>query len=194
MAVNHEEIRQAVLALGLAGDEEDGMLVRFGVILASNPVDYLVLRELEFVRSLIKTARIGEKLLVDAAQWCANATFGGIMASEEWAAVVAPMVNNTQDRLEGLIAVTNVLGWGHIAEWNLDETRKQLSFRVNYSYYIDAWRERYGAAERPICFMWTGVAGGYMDLLLGNRVNQFHGREVECGAITGKDYCLFEAR
>jgi len=194
MTIDHDKIRNGVLGLGLVGAPDTGLLRSFGVILANNPVDYLVGRESDFIKLLGDSARpLAEKVLIDAAQWCANATFGGIMNSKEWAGLVEPMVDNTADRFEGLVAVTNVLGWGRIASWKLDENAQELTFRVDYSYYVKDWIDHYGKSDRPICYMWTGVAGGYMDLLFGKKVHEFQGEEVECGA-TGAPACVFRAR
>lgn len=194
MSIDHGKIREGVMSLGLVGAEDTGLLRTFGVILANNPVDYLVDRELDFIKLLGDSARpLAEKVLVDAAQWCANATFGGIMNSAEWAGLVEPMIENTRDRLEGLIAITNVLGWGHISRWELDEEKQELAFQVDYSYYVKNYLDRYGESDVPICYMWTGVAGGYLDLLFGKKVHEFTGKEVRCGAM-GADACVFEAK
>ena len=194
MAGDHEKIREGVMGLGLIGAEDTGLLRSFGVILANNPVDYLVDRELDFIKLLGDSARpLAEKVLIDAAQWCANATFGGIMKSPEWAGLIEPMIANTKDRLEGLIAITNVLGWGHISSWELNEDAQELTFRVDYSYYVKNYIDKHGKADHPICYMWTGVAGGYMDLLFGKKVHEFTGEEVECGAM-GADACVFKSK
>ncbi len=195
MAIDHDKIREGVLNLGLVGDPDSGLLRAFGVILANNPVDYLVDRELEFIKLLGESAKpMAEKVLIDAAQWCANATFGGIMDSPEWAGLVEPMIGNTADKFEGLVAITNVLGWGHISDWKLDEEKQELQFEVDYSYYVKNYIDKYGKADNPICYMWTGVAGGYLDLLFGSKVHEFTGTEVNCGAVSGKDKCIFEAK
>ena len=195
MAIDHEKISEAVMGLGLVGAEDNGLLRSFGVILANNPVDYLVNRELEFINVLGDSATpMAEKVLIDAAQWCANATFGGIMDSPEWAGLVQPMIEKPADRLEGLIAITNVLGWGHISDWDLNEDAQELTFKVEHSYYVKNWVDKYGKSSRPRCYMWTGVAGGYLDLLYGSKVHEFVGKETECGCVTGNNACVFTAK
>jgi len=196
MVVNQQEIPEAFLSLGLYGDEQTGLLRRFGVILNNSQVSFLVGRELEFIRQMGgESARsVSEKVLIDAAQWCANATFSGIMASPEWAQMIEPTIKSVQDRMDGLVAITNCLGWGKISSYKLDEAKQELEFTVDYSYYVDYWLKRYGKSNYPICYMWTGVAGGYMDLLLGSKVNEFTGEEVSCGAQTGGNQCVFRAK
>lgn len=194
MAINADEIRKAFLTLGLVGDEKSGILRRFGVILASNSVDFLIDREMDFIESLgTKATKIGEKVLIDAAQWCANATFRGIMDSEEWAKLIEPNISTIKDRFDALVAVTNCLGWGKISSYELDETKKELKFVVDYSYYVEPWLKKSGKQNHPICYMWTGVSGGYLDLLFGSKPNDFVGEETECAAM-GAPHCVFIAK
>ena len=47
MAIDHDAIRNAFLGLGLVGDQNSGILRRFGVILAANTSDFLVGREFD---------------------------------------------------------------------------------------------------------------------------------------------------
>ncbi|MDZ7262268.1 MAG: 4-vinyl reductase [candidate division KSB1 bacterium] len=193
MAGNAQEIQKALLSMGLRGDPENGLLRAFGVILAINTVDYLVDRELEYLNVFPKAERMVENSLVDAAQWCANATFGGIMQSKEWASLVEPMIQTRKDRLDGLVAITNCLGWGRIDQIELDEEKQQLKMIVKHSYYVDSYLKRYGRSQKPRCYMWQGVAAGYLDLILGSKVHDFEAKEVKCGCM-GDEYCEFHSR
>ncbi|MBD3290938.1 hypothetical protein GF337_19180, partial [candidate division KSB1 bacterium] len=92
MTVNIEKIQNAILSDEFKGDQETGLLKAFGVILAINSVDYLVNRELEYIKVFPKATHMVENSLVDAAQWCCNATFGGIMESQQWKDLIEPMV------------------------------------------------------------------------------------------------------
>ncbi len=186
MPINPDEIRQAVASLGLVGDKNTGILRRFGVILANNSVDFLVGREIDFINFLgPKALNLAEKVLIDAAQWCANATFGGIMASDEWKGLIEPQIKTLHDRFAGLVAITNCLGWGKITEFKLDEAAQKVEFTVEHSYYVDAWKKRFGKSDRSICYMWAGVAGGYADLLFGGGVHSHVGIESACAAKEG---------
>jgi hypothetical protein len=191
MPIDADQIREAVAGLGLVGNAETGILRRFGVILANNSVDFLVGREVDLIDYLgPKALNLAEKVLIDAAQWCANATFGGIMASDEWKGLIEPQIGSLHDRFAGLAAITNCLGWGKITEFNLDEAAQKVEFTVEHSYYVDAWKKRFGNADRPICYMWTGVAGGYADLLFGGGVHSHVGIELACAAKKG-NVCKF---
>lgn len=193
MAVDAKAIQDGVLGMGLRGDPTTGLLRGFGVILAINTVDYLVERELDFIRAFPQAERMAENALVDAAQWCANATFGGMMKSKEWEALIAPMVQTKRDTLEALHAVQNVLGWGKIVGYELDEKNLTYTMRVRHSYYVEPYLRRYGKSDKPRCYMWLGVAAGNMDLVFGTKVHTFEGKEVKCEAM-GHDVCEFVVR
>jgi hypothetical protein len=193
MAVNEKVIRDGVLGMGLRGDPNTGLLRGFGVILAINTVEYLVERELEFIKAFPEAERMAENALVDAAQWCGNATFGGMMKSPEWAGLIAPMVESKRDTLEALHAVQNTLGWGRIIGYDLDENAKTYTMRVKHSYYIKPYLSKHGKSVKPRCYMWLGVAAGNMDLVFGTKVHSFEGQEVQCEAM-GDDVCEFSVK
>ncbi|MGQ9785690.1 MAG: V4R domain-containing protein [Anaerolineae bacterium] len=194
MSIDHNAVLEAFKSVGLYGDSETGLIRRTGVLLSIAPVDYWVSRELDFIHRMGATAlKLSENVLIDAAHWCAYGTFGSVMASPEWAAVIAPQVKTVHDRLDGLVAVTNCLGWGHISQYQLDEQNQTLELTVEHSYYVDYWVGKYGKAERPICHMWTGIAAGYMDLLFGSKVHEFTAEELVCAAVAGGTQCRFRA-
>jgi predicted hydrocarbon binding protein len=193
MAVDAQKIMDAVLGMGLRGDPNTGLLRGFGVILAINGVDYLVDRELEFLNMYPDSLQMVESSMVDAAQWCDNATFGGMMKSPEWAGLCDPMIANKRDRLEALHAVQNCLGWGRISEYEFDEQKRRYRVVVEHSYYVENYLRKCGKSDRPRCYMWSGVAAGNMDLILGSRVHEFEAQEVKCGCM-GDSRCEFVVR
>ena len=193
MAVDAKKISDAILGMGLRGDAETGLLRAFGVILAINNVDYLVDRELEFLKEYPDALRMVEKSLIDAAQWCDYATFGGMMESAEWAQVCKPMISNKRDTLEALHAVQNSLGWGKISDYEFDEEKQLYKVFVDHSYYVGNYLKKNGVSDRPRCYMWSGVAAGNMDLLLGSKVHDFEVEEVKCGCM-GADKCEFHVK
>ena len=193
MAVDAQAIQKAVLSQGLVGDQ-DGMIKRFDVILACNSVDFLIGREMNFIETLGKKAiNLAEQVLIDASQWCAMATYEGVMASKEWAKMIEPLIDNMTDRLVGLIAVTNCVGCGKITDFELNDARQELTFTVEDSYYVGPWIKKYGVTDRPICYWWTGMAGGFMDCLFDNKVHAFEAKEIKCKA-KGDPNCVFQVK
>ncbi len=194
--IDQEAVRNAFLGMGLVGSEADGILRKFNVILKADNANYLIGREFDLIENMggEPSRKLAEKVLIDAAQWCAVATFGGIMGSDEWKQMIEPNISNSQDKFAGIVAITNCLGWGKVTDWKLDEEAKTLDLTVSHSYYVEAFKSRYGKnAQFPICYMWTGVAGGYLDLLFDKRPGTFTGVENECAAISG-DVCKFSAK
>ncbi len=195
--IDHDAIREAFLGLGLVGDEKSGILRKFNVILKADNADYLVGREFDLIEMMggEPSRKLAEKVLIDAAQWCAFATFGGITTSDEWKQLIEPNVHNLQDKFSGMVAITNCLGWGKITDWKLSEEDKTLEFSVAHSYYVNTFKKRYDKqAKFPVCYMWNGVAGGFMDLLFEEKVNTFTSAETECVAVTGGNVCKFSAK
>ena len=190
MAVDSQKIMDGILGMGLRGDPETGLLRAFGVILAINTVDFLVDRELEYLKEYPDALEMVEKSLIDAAQWCDYATFGGMMKSTAWADLCEPMISNKRDRLEALHAVQNCLGWGKISGYEFDEEKRHYKMIVEHSYYVDNYLKANGVSETARCYMWTGVAAGNMDLILGNKVHDFEAVEVKCGC-KGDDRCEY---
>ena len=59
-----------------------------------------------------------EQLLTEAGHVCAFNTFGGVMQSDEWNAMIKPMLRTSDEWMHGIIAVINSFGWGF---WEIDE-------------------------------------------------------------------------
>ncbi|MBD3287182.1 hypothetical protein GF337_00115, partial [candidate division KSB1 bacterium] len=144
-----------------------------------------------YIKVFPKATHMVENSLVDAAQWCCNATFGGIMESQQWKDLIEPMVENAHDRMTALSAVTNCLGWGHLDSFELDEQTKDFQMIVKNSYYLNAFKDN--KSDKPRCYMWTGVAAGYMDLLFGKKVHSFEAKEVKC-VCKGDEHCEFHVK
>lgn len=195
MAIEQQELQKAFLNMHLVGDAETGLLRRFDVILNASQIEFLVSRELDFIQSMGESSLLlSKKVLIDAAQWNANATFKGMMTSDQWTTIIAPNVENNQDKLDALVALINCLGWGRVTKANLDEEKQTLTLEVSDSYYLDFVAHKDGEEKMPTCYMWTGVTAGLMDVLFGTNVHDFKGIEVECGAVTGQRNCKFFAK
>ncbi|HUB14695.1 MAG TPA: hypothetical protein VMB34_22285 [Acetobacteraceae bacterium] len=138
---------------------------------------------------------VAEDLLVNAAHECGYHTGYGIITSEEWAAVVGPMIErNPEDVLYGAFAVFTAWGWAKadIAEL---EPCKRMVVRA-YDYY-EADSTVYGATSKPSAYMIRGVCAAFMDLAYGGPydptgktgLNSFHCAQtkgIECGDDYGE--------
>ncbi len=165
MAIDRRRVIEALSRIEFMGDE-DGLIPGFGVFVQQLPAGFWN----SFAERLTRSVRAdsleaAEWLLVNAAQECGYHTAHGIMTSEEWAAVVAPMVEcAAEDHLHGIVAAFTAWGWARFEVAEL-EPGTRLVIRA-YDYY-EADSTAYGAARRPCAYMVRGVAAAFMDLIYG---------------------------
>ncbi len=161
-------IQKAVIEMPLFGNNY-GIIPAFNVYLAHMPRDFYNLVCLEYMDQMraIGMAEIAHDFLEEDAETCSLNTFAGIMQSEEWAALIEPMIKRTEDNLYALIAVSNALGWGitHIASHVPYES---LELRTANGYESIGTLEIKGPGEGTDCPMLSGVAAGLMSLVYGN--------------------------
>jgi hypothetical protein len=162
--VDETAILSALAGLDLAGNEE-GLVPRFGVYLTRNLAGFYNRVSFEFSRRMAALGLLepAEALLVDAGYHCAFNTFGGIMVSGEWDAVVRPQCKTREDWVHGMVAVVNALGWG---VWRVAElTPKRLVLQVWDDYESSGHLALYGKSSRPVSYLLAGGAAGLMNLV-----------------------------
>lgn len=192
MAINEKAIVDALTSSPLAGNEE-GLIPAFGVYLVNMYTDYYndLSYELEREMEQAGMASVVATLLIDAALQCGYNTFYGITTSAEWKALIEPMVEKREDIIHGIVAVTNSLGWGYVKVAELVPGEK-LVLHVNHGYEADGYVQKYGKANSGKCYMWTGVAGAWMDIVYGEAypkgIYTFEAKETQCCA-KGDPYC-----
>ncbi len=168
MAIRQDDIISAVAGLKIRGNEE-GLIPAFGLYLTRhyaayyNHISFAAYHRAESQGAAAElTAR---NALVRAGEVCAFNTFGGIMLSQEWEAVVAPMIETREDWVGGIVGVVNALGWGR---WSIERLDKgellEISIKNSYesSGYIADFPKR---SAGGICFLATGGVSGIMNLL-----------------------------
>ncbi|MBI2264216.1 MAG: hypothetical protein HYU64_03450 [Armatimonadetes bacterium] len=197
MAINEPAIIDAVSSMKIEGNEE-GIIPAFNVLLTLMYTDFYTRMCFEFEREVTKVLPeeiqdVGKILLIDAAVQCGYHTFNGIMNSVEWKALIEPMIEKVDDKIHGLTAVTNALGWGNWQVADLVPGQK-LVLRARNSYESENYLRDYGRATEGKCYMLTGVATSFMDLVYGKAfpdgMNTFESKEVKCRA-KGDPYCEF---
>jgi len=162
--VDEASILAALATLDFSGNEE-GMIPRFGVLLTLHFANYYNRISYEFLRRMAHTGmtKYAEELLVDAGHHCAFNTFGGIMVSAEWGAVIEPQCQTKEDWVHGMVAVVNALGWGvwRVAELSPDK----LVIRIYDGYESRGYIGMYGESEAPVSYLAQGGVAGIMNLL-----------------------------
>jgi hypothetical protein len=166
--VDERAIVSAVGTLPLNGNEQ-GFIPAFGVILTRMYADYYNKVSYRFEQALQRAfgdeaSDIAAPLLIEAGHVCAFNTFGGIMQSDEWGAVVQPMLDTREDWLHGIVGVINALGWG---KWSIQELapNEKLVMDIHGSYESTGYRKYFGEASSCKCYLATGGVAGLMNLL-----------------------------
>lgn len=197
--IDEPKIIKAVQSLGMKGNDE-GLIPVFGVYLANLHSSYYNDLSFGLINEVIRI--VGEEmredtkaLLVHAALACAINTLGGILRSTEWEAIVTPMVENDTDKILGLVAVTNALGWGNWALIELNP-RKKAIFHAFTPYEANLFKEKYGISKYDTCYMLQGVAAGMMELIFPregrDRYYAYKAEEPKCIA-KGDPHCVIIA-
>jgi hypothetical protein len=165
MAIDKKQVVDNLSKLRVAGGA-NGLIEAFGVLINQLPATFWN----GFAERLTMNAdpdmlAATEYLLVNAAHECGYHTGYGIITSDEWNAVVKPMVTQVpEDVLYGAFAVLAALGWanGDIVELVPGE---KLVFRA-YRYY-EADGIRAGVSPKPCAYMLRGITAAFMDLAYG---------------------------
>lgn len=195
MSINRKTVIESLSKIDVGGNDE-GLIPAFGVYVNQLPAmlwNSFAERLTRHVSEELTEA--AEFLLVNAAHECGYHTGYGIITSEEWKAVVAPMVERVpEDVLEGAFAVLTAWGWAKCEILEL-EPGERLVVRA-YDYY-ESDVVSYGAARRPCAFMLRGISAAFMDLAYGGPydptgrqgMRTFHTvqtKGIECGDEYGE--------
>lgn len=213
MAIQQDAVIKAVSGLSIVGNEE-GLIPAFGLYLTRhyaayyNRISFAYLHRAE--RAGAEAIDKARSSLVRAGEVCAFNTFGGIMISQEWEAVVAPMIERREDWAHGIVAVINALGWGRWCIEHLqpgEELRVSIANSYESTGYLADYEPR---SSGGVCYLATGGASGIMNLLYNgditsrpaltpeyfesvfNNERRFVAREVACRAA-GAPRCEFVA-
>jgi hypothetical protein len=138
---------------------------------------------------------VAEHLLVNAAHECGYHTGYGIITSEEWKAVVGPMIEKVpEDVLHGAFAVFTAWGWAKSEIVELVPNQKMV---VRAYDYYEADSTAFGVTRKPSAYMIRGVSAAFMDLAYGGQydatgktaLNTFDCKQtkgIECGDDYGE--------
>ena len=169
--VDEDKIIATVATLPLYGkhprDGGDGLIPAFGVVLTNHYADYYNQISYEAYNRVIHAgvpADMIREAFVQCGHVCAFNTFGGIMESPEFHALVVPMCKSVEDWVHGMVAVINALGWG---AWRVEKIvpGKELIIRIYNSYEGIGYRRLYPAAtEKQLSFLALGAVRGLAHL------------------------------
>ena len=170
-AVDENAIIATVATLPLYGkpisESGDGLIPAFGVVLTNHYADYYNLISYETYRRMIAAGvptEMTREAFVQCGHVCAFNTFGGIMESPEFHALVVPSCKTVEDWVHGMVAVINALGWG---AWRVEKIvpGKELVIRIYNSYEGVGYRRLYPkASEKQLSFLAMGAVLGLAHL------------------------------
>ena len=165
MAINRELIIKELSKLEVRGDET-GLIAGFGVFIQQLPASIWTRFSERLTRAVPKDlVETAEWLLIGAAHECGYHTGYGIITSEEWKAVVAPMIEKVpEDILYGAFAVFSAWGWAKAEIVELIPGEKMVVRAYNY-YEADV--VEYGKSEKMSAYTLAGVSAAFMDLAYG---------------------------
>lgn len=170
--VDYDGILSAVSGMPLVGDA-DGNIPAFGVYLTRHYANYYNRVSFEYVRRLSDAygdegRAAATALLVEAGRVCAFNTFGGIMSSTEWDALIRPSLATDEDWVHGMVAVANALGWGR---WQVTSVSADAAeFAIHDDYESVGYLAAYGTASHPVSFLAQGGVEGLMTLVYLARI------------------------
>ncbi|MEZ4372161.1 MAG: hypothetical protein R3B07_15110 [Polyangiaceae bacterium] len=151
---------------GVAGDER-GLVQAFGVLVTMhltgyyNRISYDAVKEIQRVAP--QSVGVLEDLLRESGHVCVFRTFGGILLSPEWEAMVGAPGEDPEQVVVGCLAIARALGFGH---WTLAEFApgKRLVVRTSSTYESADYLTRYGTATSPNEYFFQGAALAIMQL------------------------------
>lgn len=189
--IDTKSIIDAVLGMPLVGNNE-GLIPVFNVYLANMPQDFYNLVCVNFVNEMEKHGLkdLAKNLLIEDAEHCGINTFGGIYTSDEWDALIKPMVKSSEDNVFGLMAVANALGWGRIiVKEHIAGEKLKINSTNGYEAY--GYKTLFESSDDEVCYMLRGVSAGIMELIYEkgdyhNRVNIYHLTEDKCSCVGDK--------
>jgi hypothetical protein len=176
-SVDYDGIRQALTNMDLQGDSKTGLIDAFGVLLTRMYANYYCLISYKLLR-LFEIEMGGDglplaaQLLTEAGHVCAYNTFGGVMQSAEWNAMIKPMIQNKEDWAHGITAVVNAFGWGF---WEIEELEpnQKLKMKVVSGYEPNNYLAHFDTdTELPVSFLASGGIAGIMNLVYNTSLTE----------------------
>ncbi len=167
MTIDRKKIIADMSKIQIRGDAH-GMIEGFNVFVTQLPAQFWNSFADRLV-SKVDPAILGatEYLLVNSAHECGYHTGYGIITSQEWNAVVQPMVTNVpEDILHGAYAVFTAWGWANSEVVELIPGEKMV---VRAYDYYEADVVNHGKSNRPSAYMIRGVSAAFMDLAYGGQ-------------------------
>lgn len=176
MAIDREKAIHDLSQIKVKGNEE-GLIPAFGVLIQFLPANFwntFTEKMLSAVEGDDKRFEKVEAGLERAAAECGYHTGWGIVNSEEFNAIVGPMIEKKpEDILHGAYAVFSAWGWAKCEIVELVPGKKKV-LRA-YEYYESKIQETL-RIKKPCAYMIKGVSRAFMDIAYGGAYPNGFGR------------------
>jgi hypothetical protein len=167
MAIDRAKAINDLSKIKVKGDEE-GLIAAFGVLIQQLPSNFWN----KFSEKILKAAgddmyEDAAGLLENAAAECGYHTGWGIINSEEFKAIVGPMIEKQpEDILHGAYAVLTAWGWAKSEIVELIPGEKMIV--RTYDYYESDVKETFNPSK-PFAFMVRGICRAFFDIGYGDK-------------------------
>jgi hypothetical protein len=180
MTVMRDAVVTALADIKVQGDE-DGLIPAFGVLVNQLPTSFWNL----FAERIVAAAGAARKAEAEAgllrcAYECGYHTGYGILTSEEFKAVVTPMVTEgAKDVLRGAFAVFTAWGWAKSGIVQIKEGQRLVIRATDYY-------ESESGGEGPRAYMIRGVSTAFFELAYSDPYPDGMGR-FQCEQTRGME-------
>jgi hypothetical protein len=194
MAIDRKRIIEQMSQIQILPDE-NGIVEGYNVLVTQLPTDFWVsFSERLTSKTSAEMLEAKEYLLYNAAHECGYHTGYGIITSDEWKAVVEPMIEEVpEDILHGAFAVFTAWGWANSEIVELVPGEKMVVRAYDY-YESDVVQA--GQSGKMSAYMIAGVSAAFMELAYagdydpkGAPIGTFECQQVrgmECGDAYGE--------
>jgi hypothetical protein len=162
MAIDRKKIIHQMSQIDMLPDS-NGIIDGFNVTVNQLPTNFWnAFAERLVAKSSEEMRYYKEYLLYNSAHECGYHTGYGIITSDEWNAVVAPMLEHIpEDVLHGAFAIFTAWGWANTEIVELIPEEKMV---VRAYDYYEADSVLYGNSNKMNAYMIRGVSAAFMEL------------------------------
>lgn len=172
MAIDRKKAIEALSKIKVRGNQ-DGLIPAFGVLVNQFPANFWNLFSAKMLQKAgedLYDAAAG--LLENAASECGYHTGWGIINSDEFKAVIMPMVEKKpEDILHGAFAVLTAWGWANCEIVELIPGQKMVVHAYNY-YEMDIKNAL--SMKKTFAFMLRGISRAFFDIAYGEAYPNGH--------------------
>ena len=194
MTIDRKKIIDQMSQIEILPDE-NGIIEGYNVLVTQLPTTFWnSFAERLTSKTSVDMLEANEYLLYNAAHECGYHTGYGIITSDEWNAVVNPMIEKVpEDILYGAFAVFTAWGWADSEIVELVPGEKMV---VRAYDYYESDIVKYGASKKMSAYMIAGVCAAFMELAYagdydpkGEPVGTYECKQIkgiECGDSYGE--------